>query len=190
MSKRKVTTTFDAAPNREVEFGRYSLADASSVLVDSANPFEIEKQDNLQFVGISSVDNGQFAEPRSSLLIQIDGSPDLSKINEGEILEFRCSDYQNTGYSEILSVDNGNKVITVEGADINIDNTYTAGETYAATYPLIGGYFVECEVDEPTLEITDESGNREITMFAGQVKQADRITKLIAPNGRVKLYLL
>jgi len=190
MSKNKATTTFDAEPSRVVNFGNYSLADTASVLVDSSNPFQVEKKEGLRFNDISVTDNGEYAEPRYSLVITFDGSPDLSKVNEGEMLGFNCPDYENTGYSEIISVDDGNDTITVEGAVINIDNTYTPDETAAETYPLIGGYFIECEVDEPSLSISDESGTRTIGMFAGQVKQADRITKLTAPNGRVKLYLL
>lgn len=190
MSKRKVTTTFDAEPSRVVNFGNYSLADTASVLVDSSNSFEVNKKEDLQFNDISITDNGEFAEPRYSLVITFTGTPDLSNVNVGEMLEFRCSDFENTGYSEVIAVDNGAKTITVKGAEINIDNTYTPDETYAETYPLIGGYFIECEIDEPTLDISDEGGRRTIGMFAGQVKQADKVTKLTAPNGRVKLYLL
>lgn len=190
MSRKKVTTTFDAEPNRSVSFGEYSLGDTASVVVDSANPFKVSKKDNLTFSEISVTENAPYGDTPYEIEITFSGTPALGEVNAGEILELQCPDFENTGFTEITSVDSGNNKITAKGYAGNINNTYTPDDTYAQTFPLLGGYFIECEEDDPSIQITDESGTRTIGMFAGQVKQADRIIKLIVPNGSVKLYLL
>lgn len=191
MARGKPTSTFEKRPNRSVEFGRYSLGDCASIIVDSANPFEALEKDPLTPIATVLLDNGQYETPRYELEVEFDAGDDLSKVNVGEMLELITTDFENTGFAPITDISKvSGKKLLIEGREDQVDNTYASGEAYSRTFPLYGGFSIECETDDPSVTIKDEEGERIIPMFAGQVKQANEITKLEAPNGRLKLYLL